>query len=205
MMNRSERRAVLGGMVAALLAPMVPSNAFAAIRAGEVETSRGDCFALAVAARRALVPDMDVFIGDSVGTGADSSLGLLLGSATRVQLGAESQLHIDRFIVNAGGVLRLDRGALLYDHDPRHEPDNIAVRSPFGLVAVRGTRFFAGPSNGVFGVFVERGEVVVVGMNTSVRLTAGQGTDIAVPGAEPSSASVWGAPRIAAAMAQFRR
>jgi hypothetical protein len=35
-------------------------------------------------------------------------------------------------------------------------------------VAVRGTRFFAGPSNGVFGVFVVRREVMVVGMNTAM-------------------------------------
>jgi hypothetical protein len=204
-MNRSERRAVLGGLTTALLMPMLSAAAFAAVRAGEVESSRGECFARTVAARRALTPDADVFIGDSVGTGTDSSLGLLLGAATRVQLGAESQLRIDRFIVNAGGILRLDRGALLYDHDPKDGPDNVTVRTPFGLLAVRGTRFFAGPSNGVFGVFVQSGAVLVLGVNTAVQLTAGLGTDIAAPGAEPSSPVSWKAPRIAAAMALFGR
>jgi hypothetical protein len=192
-------------MAATMVSPMIPPNAFAAIRAGEVETSHGDCFARALAARRPLAPDTDVFMGESVGTGVNSSLGLLLGVATRVQLGAESQLRIDRFIVNAGGVLRLDRGAILYDHDPKDGPENVTIRSPFGLLAVRGTRFFAGPGNSAFGVFVERGALIVVGMNTSVSLTGGLGTDIAVPGGEPSSPAAWQEARIAAAMALFRR
>jgi hypothetical protein len=38
-----------------------------------------------------------------------------------------------------------------------------------------------------------------------VSLTAGLGTDIAVPGGEPSPPAVWQEPRIAAAMALFRR
>jgi hypothetical protein len=145
------------------------------------------------------------FVGDSVGTGVDSSLGLLLGAATKVRLGAETQLRIDQFIVNAGGILNLDRGAILYDHDPKDGSDASAVRSPFGLIAVRGTRFFAGPSAGVFGVFVERGAVMVVGVNTAVHLGPGQGTDLAAPGADPSPPAVWGAVRVAAAMAQFTR
>jgi hypothetical protein len=47
--------------------------------------------------------------------------------------------------------------------------------------------------------------VTVVGVNVSVSLTSGLGTDIVAPGAEPSSPAVWKAPRIAAAMALFRR
>jgi hypothetical protein len=168
--------------MAAVLTPILPAAAFAAVRAGEVESSRGECFARTVAAQRALKQDADVYIGDSVGTGTGSSLGLLLGAATRVQLGAESQLRIDRFIINAGGILRLDRGALLYDHDPKDGPDIVTVRTPCGLLAARGTRFFAGPSNGAFGVFVERGAVLVPGVNTAVQLIGGQGTEIAPPG-----------------------
>src|SRR5579863_9935689 len=116
---------------------------------------------------------------------------MLLGTATMVRLGTEAQLLIDRFIVNAGGVLTLDRGGILYDHDPKAGEDATAVRAPFGLMAVRGTRFFAGPSNGVFGVFVERGAVFVLGVSTAVTVTAGLGTNIAAPGAEPTQPAVW--------------
>ena len=174
-------------------------------RAGEAKTTHGDCFARSGAAQRALIPNADIFVGDLVGTGPASSLALLLGEATTVRLGAEAQLRIDRFLMSAGGVLTLDKGAVLYDHDAKDGPDNMTVRSPFGLIAVRGTRFFAGPSNGGFGVFVERGEVMVVGVSTAVTVTAGMGTNIATPGAEPTLPTVWGKPRIAAAMAQFGR
>src|SRR5271165_6802645 len=162
-----ERRSILIAPAAALAARVTRADAAAVVRAGAVKTSRGDCFARTASSRRALTPDADVFVGDSVGTGVDSSLGLLLGVATKIQLGAETQLRIDRFIVNAGGVLNFDRGAILYDHDPSAGADSSVVRSPFGLLAVRGTRFFAGPSKGVFGVFVERGAVMVVGVNTA--------------------------------------
>src|SRR6478736_10334371 len=179
MPRRVARRALLGGLTAACFAP---SAVHAAEAAGAVETSRGDCYAEAAARRRALAPAAEVFIGDAVGTGAQSALGLRLGSVTRVKLGAETRLRIDRFLVDAGGVLVLDNGAMLYDHAPGNSAAEVTVRTPFGLVAVRGTRFFAGPSNGPFGVFVERGEVTVVGVNTAVVVTSGFGTDIARPG-----------------------
>jgi ferric-dicitrate binding protein FerR (iron transport regulator) len=210
MMNISDRRtpqrrSVLGALAAVLAMRVARADAAAAVRAGEVQTSRGDCFARTASSRRALTPDEDVFVGDFVSTGVDSSLGLLLGTATKIQLAAETQLRIDRFIVNAGGILKLDRGAILYDHDPKAGADSSVVRSPFGLVAVRGTRFFAGPSNGVFGVFVERGAVMVVGVNTAVNLAPGQGTNLSAPGAEPSPPSIWAPARVAAAMARFAR
>jgi hypothetical protein len=154
------------------------------------------------AERRTLRPDAPLFVGDAVATGAQSALGMHLGEATEVRLGADSNLRIDRFIVSAGGVLVLERGAMLYDHDrAAGGSGDLAVRTPYGLLAVRGTRFFAGPSNGVFGVFVERGAVTVIGVNTAVLVTDGQGTDLARPGAEPTTPHTWGAARIADAMA----
>jgi FecR protein len=198
MPRRVARRALLGGLTAACFAP---SAIQAAERAGAVETSRGDCYALAAAQRRALAPAAEIFIGDAVGTGVQSALGLRLGSATQVKLGAEARLRIDRFLVNSGGVLVLDNGAMLYDHAPGNSAAEVAVRTPFGLVAVRGTRFFAGPSNGPFGVFVERGTVVVVGASTFVTVTDGMGTDVPAPGGEPTPPHPWGPARIAAAMA----
>jgi hypothetical protein len=204
MQDTSQRRAVLMGLASSFAFPVIRAHA-APQRAGEVETAHGECFARSGTSQRNLTPDADVFMGDAVGTGAGSSLALLLGKATTVRLGPEAQLRIDRFIMEAGGVLTLDKGAVLYDHDAKDGSDNTAVRSPFGLIAVRGTTFFAGPSNGVFGVFVERGEVFVVGVSTAVTVTAGMGTNIATPGAEPTPPTVWGQPRIAAAMAQFGR
>lgn len=192
-----QRRALLTGLAACWAA----GDAVAAEAAGEVETSRGECYAQAAAERRLLAPSAAVFVGDAVTTGVQSALGMHLGAATEVKLGAEARLRIDRFLVNAGGVLVLDGGAMLYDHKADSGPSDVTVRGSFGLIAVRGTRFFAGPSNGVFGVFVERGAVTVIGVRTAVLVTSGQGTNIAQPGMEPTAPTVWGAPRIAAAMA----
>jgi hypothetical protein len=198
MVNRLLRRAFLGGMTGACcVAPSVSATE----PAGEVESSRGECFAQISAMRRALAPTASLFVGDTVATGAQSALSLRLGAATQVKLGAEARLRIDRFVVNAGGMLVLESGGMLYDHDPTADQGNVAVRVPFGLVAVRGTRFFAGPSNGVFGVFVARGKVMVVGMNTAMMVTSGLGSDIPHAGAEPTAPHEWVAARIAGAMA----
>jgi hypothetical protein len=192
-----DRRAVL----AAFAASLAPLRARAAQQAGEVESARGECYAMAASARRNLNAEAPVFIGDAVGTGAQSALALRLGEATDVRLGPEARLRIDRFIVNAGGTLVLERGAMLCDHDPQVSGYDMNVRSPFGLMAVRGTRFWGGPSNGVFGVFVDRGTVAVTGRRKTVVVNAGLGTNIAAPGAEPTDPAPWGAARIKAALA----
>jgi ferric-dicitrate binding protein FerR (iron transport regulator) len=75
------------------------------------------------------------------------------------------------------------------------------IRSPFALIAVRGTRFFAGPSNGRFGVFVERGSVAVMAAGQQVVLHDGEGTDVSSPGARPTPVRRWQPPRIRAALA----
>ncbi len=198
MTKRTERRVVLASLLSALAA----GHARAADRAGEVESSRGECFALAAAARRALAPSAAVFVGDTVGTGDAAALALRLGTATEVRLGQKARLRIDRFLINAGGVLELEQGGMLFDHDTaKAGATNVAIRSPFGLIAIRGTRFFAGPSNGVFGVFVQRGSVMVVGAYQAVIVEAGMGTNIARANMEPTAPAPWGAARISAAMA----
>jgi ferric-dicitrate binding protein FerR (iron transport regulator) len=72
------------------------------------------------------------------------------------------------------------------------------------VLAVRGTQFFAGPSNGVFGIFVQRGTLEVSAAGATVTLSAGQGTDIRAPGAAPSQPVNWGKPRIDAAYESLR-
>src|SRR6266536_2887917 len=131
--------------------------------------------------RRWLAAAAVVFIGDLVCTGQESRMGLKLGTKTQVSLGPEARLKLDRFLVEAGGTLVLERGALRVDYEPCKGRQPLTVRSPFALLAVRGTPFFAGSSNGVFGVFVERGVVVVSGGERTVTVTAGLGTNVASP------------------------
>lgn len=170
--------------------------------AGLVTDVRGDAVAELKDARRMLSTDGPVFVGDRVETGDGARAGFRLGRATDLRLGEKARITIDRFIVDAGGTITLGAGALLIDKAPGSEAGRIRVRSSYGLIAVRGTRFFAGPSNGVFGVFVVRGEVAVRAAGREVVLAAGEGTDIARRGSRPTPARVWGAARIRAALAQ---
>ena len=197
MLNRIPRRALLGGLAGACFAAQ---RLQAVEPAGAVDNSRGECYAQVAATRRALAPAAQVFIGDTVRTGAQSAIGLHLGTATQVRLGAEALLRIDRFVVNAGGILVLERGGMVYDHGPSDAPADVALRTPFGLVAVRPTllrrsqqwcvrrvrRAWRGDGRG--------------GEHRGGGNEQGSGTDIARPGDEPTQPHLWGAARIAAAM-----
>jgi ferric-dicitrate binding protein FerR (iron transport regulator) len=192
------RRALLGVAAAAA----IPAQAWAA-PAGSVLAVEGRGFAEAGAVWRELSAKSNVFIGDLVGTGISSRLAMQLGASTLVRLGPEARVQIDSFIVNAGGVLDLQSGAMLFDGPPQ-QSRGISVRSPFALIAVRGTRFFAGPSRGVFGVFVARGRVRVTAGGRRVELAQGMGTNIASPGMPPTDPTAWGGERIREALASVQ-
>jgi ferric-dicitrate binding protein FerR (iron transport regulator) len=196
------RRLFMRSGVAAVAAIMsAATGAHAVERAGSIEDIKGEGFAEAGMAQRALALEAPVFIADRVRTGMGSRLTLQLGRQTKVRLGESARITIDRYLVNAGGELTLESGAVLFDRAAGAAPMPVQIRSPFGLIAVRGTRFFAGPSGNLFGVFVARGSVAVSGGGRQVVLHAGEGTDIRFPGEAPTPPKRWGAPRIAAAMA----
>jgi hypothetical protein len=196
------RRSLLGAALASLgLFIARDAQAESAQRAGAVEFVKGEAFAEASAARRALDRNAPVFLGDQCGTGPESRLSMQLGGSTRLRLGEKARITIDQYLINAGGELTLQSGPMLFDRAAGAAPTAIQIRSPFGLIAVRGTRFFAGPSRGVFGVFVDRGTVTVTAGFGRVTLHAQEGTDIRHPGDVPSAPARWGPPRIREALA----
>jgi ferric-dicitrate binding protein FerR (iron transport regulator) len=149
--------------------------------------------------QKPLAAQETVFIGDTVATGSASKLGMRLGQETLLRLGELARIKIDRFLVNAGGTIELNAGPLLLDKPKTTKP--ISIRSPFGLISVRGTRLFAGPSKGVFGVFVVNGAVTVTAAGKTVTVPEGFGTDIARRGAAPTTPTRWGEERIRLALA----
>jgi ferric-dicitrate binding protein FerR (iron transport regulator) len=168
-------------------------------RVGSVEEVKGQAFAELESARRVLDRAAPVFLGEEVVTGVASRLGIHLGRNTTVNLGDLARLKIDRYLVDAGGEMTLSSGPLLFDGHPHRA--GVKVLSPFALIAVRGTRFFAGPSNDRFGVFVERGSVMVAAAGQQVTLREGEGTDIVSPGTPPTTVKRWAPERIRAALA----
>jgi hypothetical protein len=169
-------------------------------RAGTIEALRGEAFAEGPKPRRALAPTAEVFVGDLVETAINSALTMHLGKTTFVKLGALAKFRIDNFVVDAGGTLDLEQGPMLIEHSGNGKREDLQVRSPFGLIAVRGTLFFAGPSNDVFGVFVAAGLVAVTGGGRTVILRPGLGTNIANPGDAPTEPRRWSPGRIRAVL-----
>src|ERR1700759_486213 len=151
----TRRRLLLGAPIIILTSAAAAEGA----AAGTIEAMRGEAYAEGPKPRRALQPTAELFIGDQVETAVNSALTMHLGKVTYVKLGALAKFRIDSFVVDAGGTFDLEQGPLLFDHNGRKD-ENLKVRSPYGLMAVRGTMFFAGD---VFGVFVARGLVTVTG------------------------------------------
>jgi hypothetical protein len=197
----SNRRQFLSHGVLALPLVLVVLPAVGAEQAGSVEDVSGEAFAEDHAVRRLLERLAPIFLGDQVRTGVASRLGMRLGRDTTIRLGENARLRIDRFLLDAGGVITLRSGPLLFDRPPGSVPAPMQIRSPFALLAVRGTRFFAGPSNGRFGVFVERGSVIVTAAGRRVVLRDGEGTDFSAPGTRPTPVKRWGPERIRTALA----
>jgi hypothetical protein len=167
--------------------------------AGRVDEVIGQVTVQGKDREKALALQETVFIGDTVATGTASKLGMHLGKETLLRLGELARIKIDRFLVNAGGTIELHAGPLLLDKPKNTGP--ISIRSPFGLVSVRGTRLFAGPSKGVFGVFVVNGAVTVTAAGKTVTVAEGFGTDIARRGAQPTTPARWGEERVRLALA----
>lgn len=191
-----DRRSVM----LAASAMMLPLPTWAAVDAGVVETIEGKAWAAGSPVRDLVAQDA-VFIGDAVATGPKSRLAMLLAGTTRILMGPLTNLTIDQFTAEAGGELVLGAGAILFDREETAPKTPVQLSTAFGLIAVRGTRFFAGPSKDKFGVFVERGEVRLTGGGVEVAVLPGFGSDIAAPGGVPSRPAPWKQARIDAAMA----
>lgn len=179
---------------------LMPRLARAAGPIGTTRALTGQASLARAGVQSPLHPGDPLMEGDVIATAAASSAALDLFTATQIQLGAEARFTLDRFAADLGGVVRLG-GAMVFDRPDDLPKLDLTVQSAFAQIGVRGTRFFAGPSKGVYGVFVARGAVEVQAGGEVRRLGPGEGVDIASPGAAPSPVAQWKAPRIAAAFA----
>jgi len=195
------RRSVLIGLGLAGLVPAVANAALEIVEAGAVETQSGDSTGQLRGEKRALAVGSPVFIDDTLLTAAGARLGVKLGEATHLSLGERTRVRIDKFLVDRGGELVLDSGAIRFDRPSDKPSGALTVTTPLGLIVARGTKFFAGPSDGVFGVFVEHGLVTVKTKRGSVSLTDGLGTNMTSIKAAPSPAAPWPDARVALAIA----
>ncbi len=192
-LTRRETLALGAGGLAALTESR---DAFAAERAGSVAELVGNATASIEGKTRSLAIEGAVLLGDLLSTEEDARLALLLGTRTKLRLGGGTELRIDRYIADAGGEIEFAQGTIGFDRKGRPADGNLRFKTPYGLIAVRGTVFYAGPSRGTFGVVVQRGSVAVSAAGKTVLLGPGQGTDIAEPGSQPTQPSFWKTERI---------
>jgi ferric-dicitrate binding protein FerR (iron transport regulator) len=195
------RRSVLAGLALAGLRPNLVLAAAAMVEAGAIVGTSGANTAQLLGKIRDLAAGDPIFLNDLLATGENARLSARLGEATRLLLGARTRVRIDKFLVDRGGKLVLERGAILFDRPHNRPSGELSVTTPFGLIAARGTRFFAGPSWGRFGVYVESGLVDVATHGGTVRLNPGFGTDLTGMQAAPTKPAPWSRLRIGEAWA----
>ena len=186
----TRRRFVTGAAATGLLLPL-PVWAADPSAAGRVADLKGEAHAEQPNNRRTLALNANVLIGDLVSTAAASRLGVELGPRTRIRLGENARLRIDKYLAGTGGDFNLEAGVLKFDSTAKLKRPDLQFRSAYGLIAVRGTRFYMGPLDGRFAILVGSGSVAVTAGGATVVLKPGQGTDIAAPGERPGPVRTW--------------
>ncbi len=117
----------------------VQAGVAAAVR-GKVTVTRPD------AVGREVESGSPIYLGDSIRTGEESGLQVLLLDETVFTLGPKSELVIDKFLYDAeakGGELdaKLVRGAFRFisGRIAKDDPESMKVRLPSGTIGIRGT------------------------------------------------------------------
>ena len=116
--------------------------------AGTVKLLRGGAVILRNNSSIPIQPGQHILINDSLQTAADGALGVILQDGTRLSLGPNTQLKVDRFVYQPADsrfalVLQLARGALAYVSGKisQFSPGSATVETPVGILGLRGTEF----------------------------------------------------------------
>ncbi len=177
----------------------IPTRASTVI--GKASDIRGEVDLKRAEKKEGLSAGGDIMNNDYVVTGSESFADLALEGDTRILLGSKTELLLDSFIASQGGTMELGMGQMVFDRPEGLPKIDLALRTTFGMIGVRGTKFFAGPNRGVFAVFVEHGQVSVEGGGVQRLVGAGEGIEIAKPGDAPTETVRWKEARIVEAYA----
>lgn len=135
-----------GCIVAMVLGAATPVLAQQATPAGHIKTSSGTAYIVRNNATVAAKPGAAVFETDSLRTGADGAVGITLKDDTRLSLGPDSEVRLERYVYAPGEggfamVLRFARGVAAYvsGRMAKLAPDSIRLETPSAIVGVRGT------------------------------------------------------------------
>jgi hypothetical protein len=139
----SLRRSV--GMLTLLLAAATPALAQQAA-AGRIKVVSGSAFIVRGSETIPARPGELIFAADALRTGDTGSVGVTLKDDTRLSLGPNSEVRLDRYVYAPGSgglgmVLKFVRGVAAYvsGRMARLAPDSIRLETPAAIVGVRGT------------------------------------------------------------------
>ncbi|MGA0540654.1 hypothetical protein [Neotabrizicola sp. VNH66] len=196
------RRSTLLG---AALVPLLPHLARAEAPIGLAQEVSGAASLTHMGQTLPMAPGDKLSDGDTVATGEAALALLILQEDTKLNLGPATEVVLTSWLADVGGEITLSGasgGALVFDRDDSLPPVDLVFETGFGEIGVRGTRFFAGPSRGVWAVFCQRGQVAVTGAGVTRVLNPGDGVELAA-GAAPGEVVVWGAARVEEAFASL--
>ena len=114
--------------------------------AGRIKVSTGSAFILRDGVQIPAQVGQVVFEADGLRTGTDGKIGVTLSDDTRLSLGPDSELKLERFMFTPadsrfGLVLKFVRGAATYvsGRIAKLAPDSIRLETPAAIIGVRGT------------------------------------------------------------------
>jgi hypothetical protein len=114
--------------------------------AGQVKIASGAAFIVRGGNAAPVRVGEIVYQSDSLRTGADGRIGIMLNDDTRLSLGPSSEVRLDRFAYapaegQLGFVLRVVRGVAAYvsGRIAKLSPDSVHLETPAAIVGVRGT------------------------------------------------------------------
>lgn len=132
-----------------LLAALAAGSA-AAEAAGYVKSVAGQASIVSAGRSTPAQPGMAVAIGDVVQTGADGSLGLTLKDNTMLSFGPATSFTLEAFLfapaqgrLQLGGSLGTGSLHFVSGAISRLRPEAVRIKTPTGIIGVRGTRFVA--------------------------------------------------------------
>jgi hypothetical protein len=176
---------------------------------GTVSRIQGEASGTRSGATRVLALNTSVVLNETVSTGTAARLEVTFKDNTRLALGENAKLTLDRYVFNpaAGrGTIRfrvVGAFRFLSGQVSKLTRSDVSVTTPVATVGIRGTEFWGGPiDDQALGVFLIEGAVRVSNAaGARILNRPGQGTNIARPGAAPGLITFWSQDKVNRAIA----
>jgi hypothetical protein len=135
-----------GGVLIVMALTTVTAAAHQPIPAGHVKITTGAAYIVRQNTTLPAKPGDAVFATDTLRTHANGVIGVTLADDTRVSLGPDSEMRLERYVFSPadgalGMVLNFVRGVAAYvsGRMAKLAPDSVRLETPAAIVGVRGT------------------------------------------------------------------